>query len=231
MHMYFEHPVNIFHHRCDTNGLEEKHLFVIEGNIDKDERLNSYYELALGLKNFTHVNYKRLNLLGIKNNRQNMKYYLSVIYSHHFVPNMQKTAPKKDKELELKIIRDQHVDRVYFHSVTGRLRDTKENDNDYEVSPNERVQFLEDVINDYVDICEADKALFKLWNRHIFNNDEFPRRKYKTVVTNFIDENLNELFPLKECLMLHLLTLYDQLKLNGTELKECIEYAAELLNK
>jgi hypothetical protein len=226
LHMYFEHPVDVYHYLyLNKEGIEERHLFSVEADIPIDERINSFYELVLGLKNFTYTNYKRLCLPNIKNSRKFMKEYLMDLYILQYVGNVV-DKPFLRSEPRYKVVGELTAERKYFHSVTGKVRDENTDDVDYEVSQTERAELLEDNINEYADICEEDKQLFILWNRFVINEGDMRKRDYKDACKRFIDENSGKLGELRDCLMLHLLTMYDQRKLNGDELKECIEYAS-----
>jgi hypothetical protein len=233
MHIYFNHPVEVYHYsRTDEDSLNFKHLFLIESDIiNLDDRLNDFYEIALGFKNFTLVNYKKLNVININHSRPNLKQCMNDLYIMSYLDNMQKKASKVI-DAKYKTIHDPVVDknRIYFHSVTGKLRQPGDDDIDYELSESEKIEFLEDNINSYADICEEDKTMFKLWNRFIVNIEEVSKSNFKKLLMEFVIINKAELVKIKECLLLHFLTMYDQQKLNPMELKECIEYAAKIMN-
>ena len=84
--------------------------------------------------------------------------------------------------------------------------------------------FIEEIIDDYIDICQLDKRFFKLWNKFLYEK-EFRKPDCKRMIIEFMKEEAEELKYLKECL--HLITIYDQQKLDLPELTELFEFSEE----
>ena len=81
--------------------------------------------------------------------------------------------------------------RIYFNSVTGEIMNIDDgNEADmYEVVP-DMEEYSQDNISQYIDICEKDKQLFKLWNFFI-KSKENNFLKFEEILINFLINIVN----------------------------------------
>ena len=81
--------------------------------------------------------------------------------------------------------------RIYFNSVTGEIMNIDDGNEAYmyEVVP-DMEEYSQDNISQYIDICEKDKQLFKLWNFFI-KSKENNFLKFEEILINFLINIVN----------------------------------------
>ena len=137
---------------------------------------------------------------------------------------------KEEKKLEQLKIKE---NRIYFNSVTGEIMNIDDgNEEDmYEVVP-DMEQYAQDNITQYIDICEKDKQLFKLWNFFI-KSKENNYLKFEDILINFLDKYSKYICEnnLKRNFVLHLICTYDNRKIDNDNLGNIIDIMDKLFDK
>ena len=123
--------------------------------------------------------------------------------------------------------------RIYFNSVTGEIMNIDDgNEADmYEVVP-DMEQYAQDNITQYIDICEKDKELFKLWNFFI-KSKENNYLKFEDILINFLNKYSKYICEnnLKRNFVLHLICIYDNRKFDNDNLGNIIDIMDKLFDK
>ena len=137
---------------------------------------------------------------------------------------------KEEKKLEQLKIKE---NRIYFNSVTGEIMNIDDgNEEDmYEVVP-DMEQYAQDNITQYIDICEKDKQLFKLWNFFI-KSKENNYLKFEDILINFLNKYSKYICEnnLKRNFVLHLICTYDNRKIDNDNLGNIIDIMDKLFDK
>ena len=106
--------------------------------------------------------------------------------------------------------------RIYFNSVTGSVITPEQNERDmYEIDSDDEREQEENQIDQYSDVSDKDKLFYKIWNRFIKDKDKclMYMKQYLMEFVNVYGVILIE-NGLKECLLLHLICLFDYNQIN-----------------
>jgi hypothetical protein len=127
---------------------------------------------------------------------------------------------RKDKE---RVMKDIILDRVYFHSVTSRILNSDSDDEDYFVDPDEVYSNMAERIDEHTDINVVEKDFLKLWNQFMLRNGEITYLKpqeTEKLLKEFYEKYRKKIKEqrLKDCFILHVINLYDYMKLTSDEM-------------
>ena len=160
---------------------------------------------------------KRVFFMGKKNHLALIK----KILDERNAENIPVSTVKKEKN---RVMVDNTVNRVYFHSVTGRILNNNSDDEDYFVDKEELYNNMADRIDEHTDINDDEKMFLKLWNKYMLRDGEITR------LTSNVDKKLIDFYEtnkdyikknnLKTCFILHVINLYDYRKITSEEMKK-----------
>ena len=123
--------------------------------------------------------------------------------------------------------------RIYFNSVTGEIMNIDDgNEADmYEVVP-DMEQYAQDNITQYIDICEKDKELFKLWNFFI-KSKENNYLKFEDILINFLNKYSKYICEndLRKNFVLHLVAVYDNRQIDDDNLVNITDIMDKLFDQ
>ena len=123
--------------------------------------------------------------------------------------------------------------RIYFNSVTGEIMNIDDGNeaNMYEVVP-DMEQYAQDNITQYIDICEKDKELFKLWNFFI-KSKENNYLKFEDILINFLNKYSKYICEndLRKNFVLHLVAVYDNRQIDDDNLVNITDIMDKLFDQ
>lgn len=189
-------------HLNSLTSINEHHLIIYPNLKPLKEQLNS--DFSVKRKNVTEQIFKIIEDRSYKN-----------ISSSHI-----KHVYKSRK------IKDECKNRIYFHSVTGRIMNEDSDDEDYFIDENELFDDMKKGLETYTDINETEREFLYLWNKFMLKDGVSTRikpEKVETLLKEFYLENKHKLDTLKECFILHLVNLYEYDKLKPEQIKNIIK--------
>jgi hypothetical protein len=139
----------------------------------------------------------------------------------HCVDNMPVlSVSTKEKN---RVMKNEVVNRTYFHSVTGRVMNEDSDEEDYFIDNEEIWSNMAERIEEHNDINETEKKFMNLWNKFMLRNGKIiyiKPRESEELLNDFYKNN--EIFikenKLKECFILHVINLYDYMKITSEQM-------------